>query len=360
MKPFHCSLFCMNYFVGFCQNLFDRGVLRWDDFSLVIVDEAHHCEKAHPFNVMLSSCRSASRISDTITSPPPGIIAEPYRPHIVGLTASPAGKPTVQLTVGMLNTLISNMGEARMCIVEEADCISTLESFQSSAQLEARTPMDSSESYAFENTFKSELNAYIVDCFLKLLQTSDIRNYVDVRKEMKPGISDNVVRMIADGFVENQLDAIQCCLSSVRPLQKGDEVNFGMLIRHIEGVCMARSSLYDGGVFCAIQDLKELQDAGLDFARSQGLKTAALSQLIHIDASSFAQGESDDPAAPADNHVQNLIRELTSIQRSGRDDQPTISLVLVKQRATAFHLTKILQVSCFKAPFLHYLSAFLH
>ncbi|WAR01129.1 DCL2-like protein [Mya arenaria] len=322
---------------GFCKNILEKRIIRWEDFSLIVVDEVHHCEKAHPYNVILSKYH--------LNRTP-----ERFRPTALGLTASPAGKASVQATVDMLNVLIANMGGAKLCIVENPECESTLEQFQSNANLDIRTPSDSSTytSYAFENTFKTELNVYITYCVLTLAVISNISEYVNIRPEMTSYMRDSNVRMIADNFVEEELDTIEMCLSSIETISnEGDELELSMITRHVQGVCMARSSVIDGGVFCAIQELADLEDVGFDFARSVHLPTDALQRLIEayhanslgsISASPFGI---PDPTAPADHHVQNLINELTTTDRRGQG----ISLVLVKQRATAHDLAGILQDS---------------
>ncbi|XP_052802389.1 uncharacterized protein LOC128232720 [Mya arenaria] len=321
---------------GFCKNILEKKVIRWEDFSLIVVDEVHHCEKAHPYNVILSTYH----LKQT---------PDRFGPTALGLTASPAGKASVQATVGMLNVLISNMGGAKMCIVENPECVSTLVQYQSNANLEARTPTDTSttKTYAFENTFKTELNVYIMYCVLKLADISNIKEYVNIRPEMTPCMRDSIVRMIADNFVEEELDTIQISLCSIEKKSNNiDVVEFSMIKRHVQGVCMARSSVIDGGVFCAIQELAELGTVGFQFARSVGLPTAALQQLIKVDHAKFFLTSTSpsgipDPSAVADHHVQNLINELTTTGRSGQG----ISLVLVKQRATAYHLAGILKNS---------------
>ena len=81
---------------AFCQNLLQEEVLRWANFSLVVLDEAHHCTKNHPYNKLLSEHH--------LSLPPQ------QRPKVLGLTASPAGRRTKEETLIMLKDLLKNLG----------------------------------------------------------------------------------------------------------------------------------------------------------------------------------------------------------------------------------------------------------
>ncbi|XP_052231599.1 uncharacterized protein LOC127845015 isoform X1 [Dreissena polymorpha] len=324
---------------AFCQNLLDKGIVRWEDFSLVVFDEAHHCDKDHPFNQLLTNYQ---RKENTI------------KPKVLALTASPAGKKNVQESFGMLVKLVENLGKARMSIVEEPKCKATLESYQSNANMETRTPMDGEEDsdqdsqFGFQKSFSKELNIYIMYCVLRLAEVSDIRIYVAIDKKLKPGTAEAVIRMLADDFVSKELDNIQNSLNDIKPSSNIEEVQFSMLRSHTQGVCMARSSLLDGGVYCALRDLDELGKANFNFAKSIGLPTETLVELQMCDRDLFfiESPPVNMPNMPLDNHVKHLIDILTGIER---DDSfsggNTISLVLVQQRGTAFHLTDLLKRS---------------
>ena len=87
---------CVCMCAAFCQNLLQDEVLRWANFSLVVLDEAHHCTKNHPYNKLLSEHH--------LSLPPE------RRPKILGLTASPAGRRTKEETLHMLKDLLQNLG----------------------------------------------------------------------------------------------------------------------------------------------------------------------------------------------------------------------------------------------------------
>ena len=91
-----CVCVCVCMCAAFCQNLLQDEVLRWANFSLVVLDEAHHCTKNHPYNKLLSEHH--------LSLPPE------RRPKILGLTASPAGRRTKEETLHMLKDLLKNLG----------------------------------------------------------------------------------------------------------------------------------------------------------------------------------------------------------------------------------------------------------
>lgn len=319
--------------------MLDKGVLRWSDFSLVVFDEAHHCEKSHPFNSLLNKyhCNAPSQTE---------------RPRILGLTASPAGKPDVPKTLIMLQTLVSNMGGVRMCIVQRQECKQTLTEYQSNAEIIIKAvpvQQEGNQNDVFAQTLKHEMNVYILFCVLKLMEISNIKYYMDFGEQIKPGMTESIVRMLADDFVETQIDVIQSSLVSVDRACPDDidKVRFSYLTKHIGDVCMARSSLFDGGIFCAWQDLTELnrQEYGFEFARQFGLKMEALEKILQSnDDIFFRTSRTTDNQGPFDHHACHLIDELTCLDY-GLQDSRSISLVLVKQRSTAYHLSTLLQVN---------------
>jgi ERCC4-related helicase len=62
----------------------------------MVFDEAHHCTKNHPYNKLL--------VEHHLVLPPE------KRPKVLGLTASPAGRPTKEETLNMLTSLLTNLG----------------------------------------------------------------------------------------------------------------------------------------------------------------------------------------------------------------------------------------------------------
>ncbi|CAG5131519.1 unnamed protein product [Candidula unifasciata] len=142
---------------AYCANMLERKQIRWEDFSLVVLDEVHHCGKGHPYHKLMSTYHCS--------------LPEHARAKVLGLTASPAGKSTVEQTYTMLKSLLANLGGASVAVVEEEnDC---LDHYQSMAKVKPIcVPMSSKE-----KDFKGRLLEYIVLCYSQLaLMTHNLRS----------------------------------------------------------------------------------------------------------------------------------------------------------------------------------------
>ncbi|XP_060557086.1 uncharacterized protein LOC132717609 isoform X2 [Ruditapes philippinarum] len=311
---------------AFCQNLLDKQILRWEDFSLIVFDEAHHCEKGHPFNTLLSTYHRRTLPEN--------------KPKVLGLTASPAGKADVPKTLQMLRGLISNMGGVRMTIVEEHENVDTLNEYQSNSKMIIRPQLAPSD--LIESGLRHELNIYIMNCLMKLYQFSNIKHYVDFGRGFTANISDEEVKRVADDFVEKNFDMIQ---SSMNMIDNENEKAIGKaefyhLCMHVQSICMALSCLEEGGVLIALSELEELEttDFNLNFARRLGLPTVPLQQIVARQGAGLG---GQDANSATGLHMQRLIDELTA-DMSATEGVRSISLVLVKQRCTAHQITKVL------------------
>jgi len=81
---------------GLLINLLDQKELSLQQISLMIFDEAHHCTKNHPMNMIMKNHYF------TIAKDKPS-------PHVVGLTASPGSELTIGKTQRKVYTLCLNM-----------------------------------------------------------------------------------------------------------------------------------------------------------------------------------------------------------------------------------------------------------
>ncbi|XP_053384999.1 uncharacterized protein LOC123536219 [Mercenaria mercenaria] len=319
---------------AFCQNLLDKQILRWEDFSLVVFDEAHHCEKGHPFNALLSNYHRRTPTEN--------------KPKILGLTASPAGKADVPKTLQMLQGLVSNMGDVRMTIVEEHENVDTLNEYQSNADMIIRPQL--APSGLMESTLKHVMNEYIMHCILKLSQISNINYYIDFERRFNTNMPDEEVRRVADDFVDSNIDMIQSSLNMIENVNESiGKVQFSNLCMHIQSVCMALNCLEEGGILIALQEMEDIETEGhnFKFAREFGLPTAHLQQIIARQGQCLdGQLGGSNGNASGDLHMKRLIDELTDGGSLRNDsDRRSISLVLVKQRCTAHLITKMLQKS---------------
>lgn len=241
----------------------------------------------------------------------------------------------------MLHGLVANMGDVKMTIVEEPENVDTLNEYQSNAKMIIRPQLNQND--VFERGFSHEFNVYITHCVIKLRQISNIEHYVEF--DFAGGMTDENVRRVANDFVGRNIDIIQSSLNSIQNTTT-DKVNFSLFRMHVQSVCMALSCLEEGGPLVAIQELNEMDTgSNFDFARAFGMLTAPLQQLLTPqDRGLSARSQGDE--ASSDMHVNRLIDELTDVGSFSCNgfDAKRISLVLVKQRCTAYLITKALQV----------------
>lgn len=271
------------------------------------------------------------------------------RPKILGLTASPAGKSDVPKTYQMLLKLVENMGNVQMSVVEEPDNVDVLKQYQSNAEMIIRSPICMSESPV--KKLLHEFNVYITYCVMKLQTVSNIDNYMNCKNELYKDMSDEAVRKVADGFVSKNIDLIQSSLLSLQnDPARIEKVQFALLLKHVESVCMAWSSLVEGGELCVRQELEDLQmtDCDFAFASKLGLPASNIVQLLGLDKSGFDDmfESVKDIDSSVDMNIKRVLDELTSPNRTTGH---SISLVLVKQRGTAHLISRLLQVSKLKS-----------
>ena len=85
-------------------------MIRWADFSLVVFDEVHHSVKQHPYQRLLTGSPRVSVSPDVPPVTRHHDMEYDRRPKLLGLTASPAGKSTLEDTYSMLRGLLTNIG----------------------------------------------------------------------------------------------------------------------------------------------------------------------------------------------------------------------------------------------------------
>ena len=87
----------------------------------MVLDEVHHCSKDHPYNQMMKLVKQ----QDTSSC---------MNPKFFGLTASPAGKSSLESTKKMLKELLDNLGEnAKLISVQKETA--ELDRYQSNTKL---------------------------------------------------------------------------------------------------------------------------------------------------------------------------------------------------------------------------------
>ncbi|GFR76989.1 endoribonuclease Dicer homolog 1 [Elysia marginata] len=145
----------------FCINMLDRGWIHWNDFSLVVLDEVHHCHKNHPYLRLFASYHKTPQQHHPTSEGNQGRHNRRH-PKVLGLSASPASKDTVEQTRNMLRNLLANLGGAHIAMVEEE--VHELDRYQSSAKVKPIcVPMSNNE-----REFTLHLLEYALMCYVQL------------------------------------------------------------------------------------------------------------------------------------------------------------------------------------------------
>ncbi|KAK3102774.1 hypothetical protein FSP39_013845 [Pinctada imbricata] len=319
---------------AFYENLLSQGVLKWTDLSLVVFDEAHHCGKNHPFNRLLQEHQLPK--------------AGSVRPKVLGLTASPAGRPTVDETLDMLKYFMANLGHAKMAIVEKNK--TELESYQSNALVKVIT----AESSAKEESLRLQLQLYLLESYTKFCAETDMldKYNLGLQATSKRNLSKKELIECAETLEGDLLNSLEVTLDKASPKSNNaaHRLIVANLSTHIKYVCYALNSLFEAGVPLALEELQILmaarESSGFEFAKSLGLKCDDL--LAEYDSCQEVELSTTREMAGRPHltsKINCLIKSLLSLENIDwrkREERP-MALVLVKQRSTAKMVCSILQ-----------------
>ncbi|KAH9505376.1 hypothetical protein Btru_058562 [Bulinus truncatus] len=306
---------------AFCQNMLERDLIRWEDFSLVVLDEVHHCNKLHPYFKLLDKYHN--------------ILPAISRPKILGLTASPAGKSSIQETYDMLQGLLKNLGGAKIAIVEEED--EELKSLQSTAEIHpVCVPLSSKE-----REFRTALLEYIVLCYSKLAHLSNLRTVTTppcsylTDAVNHPG--DRQISMrIAKRFLvdEEPLSDLIGVINSANPLRETDSQKFGHLKLHLMQIMLSLSEVGTGADFISELDAALSPSKNVEAFQGLGLPFRDMHELVLNFA---ADGNKD---LTMFSKLIETLNDKTFIDWSNRLSK---ALILVRERKLARQLTKKLR-----------------
>lgn len=300
----------------YCVNLLEKEALRWEDFSIVVFDEAHHCEKEHPFNKLLYSYHKRA--------------LEPQnKPKILGLTASPSGGKSVGQTVQMMKQILSNMGNVQLNLVEDPENVTTLNSFKSNAEMVIQSPPNEEE--ISENKLRHHLNVIFLKCILKLLNISNIKKYIE-QEQVYADMPESEVRNIADEFVEWNLENVQRNIDLVKyvPDDSNEKSLFSNIVECVRRVCGA------------LNHVRTFQNAFDEKTFDEWLNVP---QIIFEEIEN-TEKLSEDEQTYTDPYVRKLILILTDTSKNwSTTGKSPLFLVLVGTRSKAFWLKEILQNS---------------
>ena len=236
------------------RNHLNNGTLRFDDVCLIVLDEAHHCNKEHPYNVIIKKCYLDS---------------QRHRPKILGLTASPAGEINLERTVKKMQRLLLNLGGASLLTV--IDNIKELEEKTSRAELVCLCTQYTST----ESKLLDVLVEYSTKCFNLAVRVSDLKDYKDIFQPpagafLSPEDICSILRVIDNLMMVSR--------------SEGNALN---ALLHLQSVCDAVCTLQDCGETVAMDGLSELMDDGTPhgfaWADTMGLPCSVLrSYLEHL------------------------------------------------------------------------------
>ncbi|XP_060070769.1 uncharacterized protein LOC132550694 [Ylistrum balloti] len=323
---------------AYCENMLASEVLHWKDQCLVIFDEAHHCMKSHSYNSLMATHHYK--------------IPKQYRCKILGLTASPAGKKDFSMTVDMLRQLQINLGESLMAIVENRK--DELKAYMSNAKIHIAVM----ETTTSEEKFQRDLKVYLLQCYLRLAAETNIMEHSNMGLSgiSKP-LEERDLQRHAQDLTGDVLDELMALINIAKPNTSGvdKKIDVHNLIGHIKCICMAISVAAEVGNAGALIEIQELMATDLnqnfEFARQIGLPCEGILHSIEMQQQflkSNLKFEDESENKEMSSSVKCLIEQLVYQNYvkwndgESRQSRP-LALILVKQRATATTLHKILK-----------------
>ncbi|XP_063400411.1 uncharacterized protein LOC134685007 [Mytilus trossulus] len=317
---------------AFYENLLLREILRWNDTSLVVFDEAHHCIKNHPFNKLLQGYHRKC--------------PKQTRPKLLGLTASPAGRDSVDETVRMLHQLMDNLGGALIALVEENTY--ELKKYQSSAQIDPQYIAMSSK----ERLFKEELQLYLLKCYMRLGEETDLLQHFDIglASKTKHLTEEQLIKYAkeVDGSLLNSLEITVNMAGPKEASKSGVRLFSRNIIKHTQNICITLNVLLESGVNMAIEELQELMAAdpcaNFEFAEAILLPCTrikdALQTCMNVEGPYLSLQNQDSDTSPQLSKLVEIVTRQDYVNWSNKD---AMVLVLVKQRETAFKMKQLLR-----------------
>ena len=231
------------------RNHLNNGTLRFDDVSLIVLDEAHHCNKDHPYNVII---RDFYLREDALLG---------HRPKILGLTASPAGELSLDKTTKRMQRLLGNLGDAKLLVV--TDSAQELEEKTRKAPPECITALYTQS----EMDLKEFLMEYVTKVFNMAVRLSEMKDYKDIFQPSSGGL-----------FSIDDIHPVLRVIDNI--LLSRPESNALNSLLHFRLICEAVCALQECGEKVALDQLAELTEErcphGFHWAENMGLPCQTL------------------------------------------------------------------------------------
>ena len=237
------------------RNHLNNGTLRFEDVSLIVLDEAHHCNKDHPYNVII---RDFYFREDDLLG---------HRPKVLGMTASPAGEISLDKTTKKLQRLLGNLGDAKLLTVTE--WVEELEEKTSKA-----SPECISTSYTHsEKKLMEILMEYITKAFNLAVRLSEMKDYKDIFQPSSGGL-----------FSIDDIHPVLRVIDNI--VYSRPESNALSSLLHFQLVCETVCALLECGEKIALNHLQELTvegcPHGFHWAEKMGLDCSKI--WMHLEA----------------------------------------------------------------------------
>lgn len=299
------------------RNHLNNGTLRFDDVSLIVLDEAHHCNKDHPYNVII---RDFYLREDDLLG---------HRPKVLGLTASPAGELSLDKTTKRLQRLLGNLGDAKLLNV--SSCTQELDEKTTKALPEC-IPASYTQS---EEDLKDILVEYVTRAFNMTVRLSEMKDYKDIFQPSSGGL-----------FSIDDIHPVLRVIDNI--VLSRPESNALSALLHFQFICEALCALQECGEQVALEHMTELAEEGcphgFEWAKNMGLPSEKL--CSYLEQYLFSGFSWRPDLAGIASAADQLVERLSPDSWFGANSVSSACvLVLVTRRRTAYHLSNYLSNS---------------
>lgn len=193
-----------------------------------------------------------------------------------------------------------------------------------------------------EQKIQTEFQKYLLGCYLRLSSETNISEKMD----------DNMIPNNAEDLHGDVLNCLEVTLSDTEPIDSSlaKKIEHRNLVKHTSFICMALNTLFEAGVDTAVDELNELMDQdpnhNFEFAKRILLNPDnLLSEIEKIKQKErdHLQTSLDTTDCPHSSKIYALVQTLLNSDYIDWTQEKPMSLVLVKERATAIKISKILQ-----------------
>eukprot|EP00118_Oscarella_pearsei_P003783 m.15743 g.15743 ORF g.15743 m.15743 type:complete len:789 (+) comp26519_c0_seq2:135-2501(+) len=283
---------------GSYRNLLQNEELLWRDVSLLVLDEAHHCVKNHPYRDILQ----------THYRPTPDC------PKVLGLTASPAGGNSVPQTKANLIGLLKDM-DSKLAKVTRS--MEEYRKWKPTTKVECVLAPRTDD----EQEMDGYLNEHGRECLKQLMAQTDLGSLMSINPDT----------MALDGAVQDELDKAFTVLSEERGMESVQR-----LMSHFLALCEVSVSLYSTGVGAAGKELEGMMTKEKRSALP-GVPWEILERAAEIASTGSKVGSSPSKI------VEELLKLPWDSRRQPDGSYKLYAMILVDRRLAAEQLEEYLK-----------------